>query len=73
MLKISRLRLLSTWRFLWHFFLGAVFARNFKMFGQLNYAFLLILGWKKIKKILGSSKIKNGPLIQDRHKNLIFF
>jgi hypothetical protein len=39
--------------------------------GQFNYPFLWILGWKKIIKIFGSSKIKNGRSIQDGRQNLI--
>jgi hypothetical protein len=39
-------------------------------FGQFNYA---ILGWKKLKKIFGDSKIKNGRSIQDGRQNLIYF
>jgi hypothetical protein len=46
---------------------------HLKTFGHFNYAILWILGWKKIKKIFGSSKIKNCRSIQDGRQNLILF
>jgi hypothetical protein len=42
-------------------------------FWPIRLCFFIDFGLKKIKKIFGSSKIKNGRLIQDNRQNLIYF